>query len=156
MRRIVPVLALGAGLSLALSGCFANPLESITEGLVENGVEELIEGQTGVDIDVNGSGVSLPDSWPSELPLPEGTLTYSLSAGGTFSALFEVSDESVATDLGAQLEAAGFEKTSEGNFGGLLTSSYENESYYITLSFVPSEGDTPSSIQYSVVEQESE
>ncbi|WP_294179422.1 hypothetical protein [uncultured Schumannella sp.] len=156
MRRIVPVLALGAGLSLALSGCFANPLESITEGLVENGVEELIEGQTGVDIDVNGSGVSLPDSWPSELPLPDGELLFSIAAGGTYSAQFEVSDDSAFLNLGAQLQSAGYELVSEADFGGLLSAGYENDTYFITLSYVPGEGDTGNGLQYGISEKESE
>ena len=35
MRRTVPAVAvLALGVSLTLSGCFANPLEQLTEGLV--------------------------------------------------------------------------------------------------------------------------
>ncbi|MAT19196.1 MAG: hypothetical protein CMF56_11685 [Leifsonia sp.] len=155
MRRIVPVLALGAGLSLALSGCFVNPLESITENLVEEGVEELIEGQTGVDIDVNGSGISLPDSWPSELPVPsEGTLQYSASIGETFSAQYEVSGRGTFDDLVSKLEAAGFENTGEIEYGGLTSTALETERWQVSIVYIDGEDSTPAALQYSIVDKD--
>ena len=155
MRRTAPAItALGLGLALTLSGCFANPLEQLTEGLVEGGVEQLIEDQTGVDIDVNGNGASLPDSWPSDVPTPDGTVLFSAAAGGTFTASFEVADTGVVDRLTGELEAAGYTKTQEADYGGLLNTLWENDAYTVTTVFIAGEGDNADTLQYSIVVKE--
>ncbi|MBX9718430.1 MAG: hypothetical protein K2X36_06260, partial [Microbacteriaceae bacterium] len=81
MRRTAPAIAvLSMGVALTLSGCFANPLEQLTEGIVEGGVEQIIEDQTGVDVDVDGSGASLPDSWTADVPTVQGDVVFSAAA----------------------------------------------------------------------------
>lgn len=82
MRRAPLTIALTAGLVVTLSGCFANPLDQLTEGLVEGGVEQLIEQGSGIDIDFGG-GAALPSDWPAELPVPDGEILLSASSEGT-------------------------------------------------------------------------
>jgi hypothetical protein len=115
-RTLAPV-ALAAVLTFTLTGCFSNPLE----GLLEGGIENIIEDQTGVDIDVDGSGngASLPDSWPSDVPVPDGKIVSSMAIDGTFSASIQVSDDAAAqAGLDALLDA-GFESESEMDMGEL-------------------------------------
>ena len=112
-------VAIAAGLTVSLSGCFANPLESFTDNLVEGTVENVVEGATGVDVDVDGdgSGGSLPDSWPAELPVPDGKIAFSLAAGGAYSATVVVADEAAAKAGYEDFVDNGFEVISEISLG---------------------------------------
>lgn len=110
MRRTMPAIAvLGLGLSFTLSGCFANPLEGITEGIIEGGVEQIIEDQTGVDVNANGG--SLPDGWPTDVPVPPGDIIFSAATQGTFSATITVASPSLAEDAYQDLLANGYTET---------------------------------------------
>ncbi len=51
----------------ALSGCFGNP------------IEQVIEGATGGDVDLGGA--SVPDGFPSEVPLVEGEVLFGARIG---------------------------------------------------------------------------
>lgn len=118
MRRTVPaVAALALGVSLTLSGCFANPLEQLTEGLVEGGVEQIIEDQTGVDVDVDGSGASLPDAWPAEVPVPAGNIVASAGVDGTFFVTLETASVDDAEAGYQNILASGFTETSTFDLG---------------------------------------
>mgnify|MGYP003116831376 CR=1 FL=1 len=112
-------VAIAAGLTVSLSGCFANPLESFTDNLIEGTVENAIEGATGAEVDVSGDGssVSLPDSWPGELPVPDGNILFSLSAGGTYTATVVVANEAAAKAGYEQFVADGYEVTAELSLG---------------------------------------
>jgi hypothetical protein len=91
-------------LALALAGC-ANP------------IEQLIESGTGTQIDTDGDGgftietddgtvqvggsAELPADFPSELPLPDGTLLSSVTAEGQWTLTYEdVSAEEVDELIG--------------------------------------------------------
>jgi len=129
MRRTAPVAAIvGLGLAVSLSGCFANPLEQITEGIVEGGVEQIIEDQTGVDVDIDGSGASLPDGWPAEVPVPAGTIQASAAADGTFFVTMQTASAADAEAGYQDLLANGFTETSTLDLGNdSKTFSAENE-----------------------------
>ena len=82
-------------------------------------MENAIEGATGAEVDVSGDGssVSLPDSWPGELPVPDGNILFSLSAGGTYTATVVVANEAAAKAGYEQFVADGYEVTAELSLG---------------------------------------
>jgi len=112
-------IVIAAGLTVSLSGCFGNPLENLANDLVEDGVENVIEGSTGVDVDVDGdgTGVSLPDSWPAEIPVPDGKILLSLAVGGSFNVTVDVGSPDAAEAGYQQFIAEGYEVFSEISLG---------------------------------------
>jgi len=137
MRRTVPAIAvLGLGLALTLSGCFANPLEQLTQGLVEGGVEQIIEDQTGVDVNIDGagSGASLPDNWPADVPTVEGNVVFSASGDGIFSAAIAVADAAAAERAYTLLTDAGYTETSFFDLGeGSSSRAFEGGAYTVSI-----------------------
>lgn len=157
MRRTAPAVgALALAVTLGLTGCFGNPLEQLTENLVEGGVENLIEDQTGVDIDVDGSGggASLPESWPSDVPTPDGSVLFSAGIDGNYTATFEISGADVVDRLRSDLEGSGYALTQEADYGGLLNYLYENDTYTVTAVYIAGEGENADTLQYSIVLKE--
>jgi hypothetical protein len=151
MRRTVPaVAALALGVSLTLSGCFANPLEQLTDGLIEGGVEQIIEDQTGVDVDVDGSGAALPDSWPADVPTLQGEVVFSLAAEGVFSAAIKVGSLAEAQQAYTDLTDAGFTQLSELQIGdGSEARVFENGTWNVALLLAENEDGT-AQMQYTV------
>ncbi len=127
--RIVAPLALATVLTLSLTGCFANPVESI--------VEQVVEDQTGVDVDVNadGSGASLPEAWPTEVPVPDGTVLASFAAGDTYSATIELADDNSGQAGLDALIAAGFVVETEADFGGMKSYVLFGNGWGVTYSW---------------------
>lgn len=115
-RRSALLPALAVTL-LALTGCAGLPVPGI-EGVVEDVVEGALEGQTGVDID-SGANVSVPAEFPSEFPLPAGTLTSVVVVEGTFSLTYSVDDEAVAQQLVDDVTALGFTELAVSDMGDL-------------------------------------
>lgn len=115
-RAAVAALAgvLLLGLAPALAGC------SMIEGIIEQ--------QTGTDVDLGGNTV--PDDFPSEVPLAAGDIVNGSAVTGAdgervWNILMNVSDPAAPTSIAAQLEGAGF-TTAEGvggvtEQGGTLT-----------------------------------
>lgn len=115
-RAAVVVLAgvLLVGAAPALTGC------SVIEGLIEQ--------QTGADVDLGGTTV--PEDFPTEVPLATGDIVNGSAATGAngervWNILMNVSDPEAPTSIAAQLETAGF-ATAEGvggvtEQGGTLT-----------------------------------
>lgn len=151
MRRTVPaVAALGLGLALTLSGCFANPLEQLTEGLVEGGVEQIIEDQTGVDVDLGGSGASLPANWPTDVPTVSGDVVFSAAANDTYNAAITVANIGDAERAFTDLIDAGFTEVSTLDLGeGAQTRVYENGTYNVGV-IVAQNDDGTALVQYTI------
>lgn len=115
-RTAVAVLAglLVLGATPVLTGC------SVIEGIIEQ--------QTGGDVDLGGNTV--PDDFPSEVPLASGDIVNGSTATGAngervWNVLMNVSDSDAPASIAAQLEGAGF-ATAEGvggvtDQGGTLT-----------------------------------
>lgn len=100
MSRSRTVLALAAAALLlpGLTGCTGNPLET------------LVEGATGGNVDLGGS--SVPQGFPTEVPLYEGEVLYGIAvgdgAGKAFNVTVRVPDAAAADQIRTQLEGAGF------------------------------------------------
>jgi len=152
MRRTVPAIAaLSIGLALTLSGCFANPLDQLTEGLVEGGVEQIIEDQTGVGVDIDGTGASLPDSWPAEVPTVEGQVILAAAADGTFSAAITVSNIAAAQEAFTLLTDGGFTESSSFELGdGVSSKTFDNATYSVTV-ITGLNDDGTAIVQYAIV-----
>lgn len=134
MRTTTPAALLTAGLlTLTLSGCFANPLEELTE----SGVEGIVEEATGVDVDVDSDGsASIPDDFPAEVPLPPGSPTTSLDVDGTFQLTYQIDDAAVAEALVEELVAGGYTELATSDLGQLKTWVYENATYTVSISLL--------------------
>jgi hypothetical protein len=151
MRRTVPAITvLSVGLALTLSGCFANPLEQLTERLVEGGVEQIIEDKTGVDIDIDGTGASLPDGWPGEVPTVDGDVAFSAAIDDTFAAALVVRDAAAAENAYSLLTNAGFTEISSIELGeGASSKAYESGMYTVGVIIGINEDGT-AIVQYTV------
>ena len=97
-RAAVAALAgvLLLGLAPALAGC------SMIEGIIEQ--------QTGTDVDLGGNTV--PDDFPSEVPLAAGDIVNGSAVTGAdgervWNILMNVSDPAAPTSIAAQLEGVG-------------------------------------------------
>ncbi len=149
MRRTSIIVALSAGLTLALSGCFANPLEQLTEGLIEGGVEQLIEQGSGLDIDF-GDGASLPSDWPAELPVPQGEILLSGSADGTSTLAMNTTVALAESGL-ANLLDSGFSVVQEQAVGdGTKVYILENDSYSVSYAWADGSDEGVVFLQYGV------
>ncbi len=115
-RAALAVLAglLLLGAAPALAGC------AVIEGIVEQ--------QTGGDLDLGGNTV--PDDFPTEVPLASGDVINGSAATGAdgervWNVLMNVADPDAPTSIAAQLEGAGFATADGvggvGEQGGTLT-----------------------------------
>ncbi len=152
MRRTAPAVAvLGLGLALTLSGCFANPLEQLTNGLVEGGVEQIIEDQTGVDVNIDGSGASLPDNWPADVPTVDGNVQFSVATEGIFSAAIDAT--SVADGEGAYTAMldAGYTQVAEFQvIDDASSRTFENGTWNVNI-LVAANEDGTATVQYTII-----
>jgi len=112
------VVAIAMAAAFTLSGCFANPIDQITDRIgseiAEGGTEKLVEGMTGGELDFEAG--SLPKDFPSEVPMVDGDIMSSvgmtLEDGRTWSVTLKVDDSLAAMATAReQLVSAGFEET---------------------------------------------
>jgi len=121
-RRYIVTIAVAMSLALAptLTGCFGgNPIEGI------------IENATGGDVDLGGT--SVPDDFPSEVPLYDGEVVFGAGIGFEGEKAWNVSvrlpDATAIDAIAADLESAGFEtqvQTDPSAEGGTVISEGTN------------------------------
>lgn len=128
-RRRAALAAFAAIILLgpALTGCFANPLDSIGQQ-----IGDAVEGATGVDVERSDGAV--PDSFPASVPLIEGAVISGGSATieGETNWTVLVSSERSTTDVAVEIRdafaAAGFTEAAstqvDGNATLLFTGDY--------------------------------
>lgn len=155
------VVAISMGVALTLSGCFANPLDQLTDqigaGIAEGGAEKLIEGATGADIDVESG--QLPADFPTNVPLIDGEIVQAakvgLGGGSTWSVTFAVDDVSASMDSAReQLLGAGFNEMTWAETNGMPMGMFEGETYGIILGGIDDDEDRL--ITYQVIERTEE
>ena len=95
--------ALGLAVVVALSGC------SFVGG---NPVEQLVEGATGGEVEI---GNTVPEDFPTEVPLAEGEIVSGTSAGGVWNVGVRVDGADALGTIVGQLESAGFVGTQTGD-----------------------------------------
>lgn len=132
--------ALSLATTLALTGCFPNPLDQLTdkiaEGSAQEAAEKLIEGATGGDLDIDLGG-EIPADFPSEIPLIDGTVitatAMTIEESRTWMVNLSVKDgKAAAKEARAALTSAGFEETLWSDMGEMKTGRFSNENYSVT------------------------
>jgi len=142
-RRAALALAAAATTLVTLTAC-GGAAETITEQVMEEatGGDVAIddEGITMTDDQGNqmaiGEGVAVPDNWPSNIPLYDGTLVMvSSNADGTATASWTTEGDptAVADAYGAQLESAGYSKQADSNFDGSIVREYTSADLVISV-----------------------
>lgn len=128
-KYLAPVATVG--LVFALSGCFQNPLEAAVERAAEETVERALE-ESGAEVDLDFSGdISLPEGWPSEVPVPDGNIISTYSVDGTMTVMVEVASPDVAAAALDDIENAGFTVGSESQVEGFYSAGLESADYSV-------------------------
>ena len=127
-KRLTVPLALLIALAItpALSGCFGNP------------IEQIVEGATGGDVSLPGQ--SVPDDFPSEVPIIDGEVLFGLGIGNAdgkaWNVTVKVSGLDAGEQIASQLEGAGF-TANEAGIGGATTDGatlvYDNGTYNVLV-----------------------
>jgi hypothetical protein len=139
--RTMLAITMAAVAAALFTGCSGNPIGD----LVNQGVEDAVEGATGGDVSVGGE---LPDGFPESVPLVEGKVTVGVGAGGAdgwFVIISTTSADPVA-DAAAKLEGAGFTEDTTLSGGGTAAKVYSNGEYLVLLA---GEGET---VSYTVTQ----
>jgi len=143
VRRRGMMLAVVAAVGLGLASCGA---------AVEEATEQAIEQGTGGDVEIDDDGVkvtdeegntsafgsqaSVPEDWPSDIPVPDGTVLSSASYPDGKQVTVQPDGDALAAynDIRSQVEAAGYTVRSTTDVGGSKStvlfkpSGAENES----------------------------
>jgi hypothetical protein len=114
MKAIRPTLALAAAALVAasLTGCAGQVLQQLSQ----DGLEQLVEDQTGGDVNLDTSGegnLPLPADFPAEVPVPDGNIYYSQSTDGVYLLSLWVKDVATAEAGYQKLLSSGFTQTAE-------------------------------------------
>lgn len=127
-RRVAVALATAAASALLFTGCFANPVED----LVDQGVEDAIEGATGGEVELGGE---LPADFPPSIPLIEGTVTVAAGSGGGQGWVVVIQSASAdpVADASAQLEAAGFTRQADVSGDTSAAAAYSDAQHIVLL-----------------------
>lgn len=152
------VVAIAMAAAFTLSGCFANPIDQLTDKIgseiAEGGAEKLVEGMTGGELDIEAG--SLPKDFPAELPVVDGEILSSMGIGVENGKSWTVTikvDDSLAALATAreQIVSAGFEETLWNDAQGMTMGSFTNDTYIVTISGMFSDGDEQV-VSYTVLE----
>ncbi|WP_291380749.1 hypothetical protein [Demequina sp.] len=115
--------------AFSLSGCGSNPVDDAVENAVDDAAEDAVEkavehgasdGSNGdVNVDI-GNDVAVPDSFPSDFLLPEGTLVAAVSIDEGTQLHYDIDDPAVAEDVAAHFASdAAYEETLNSTVGGI-------------------------------------
>ena len=152
-RTVAALAAAALILTPALSACgqaAEEMAEQAAEQAIGGDVEVNDEGVTVTDDEGNevaiGEGVSVPDTWPAEVPLFDGgTLQMvSVQADGSATAMWLVdgTPTEAAAAYGAALESAGYTADSESNMGGMIVNSFTGSAFTVSMQAIESDGQT--------------
>lgn len=127
LRRRTAAIAIASALVLApmLSGC------SVIEGIIEQASGGKINVSTG----------SLPDGWPSEVPVTDGQILVGGVADDdngnpVWNVTIKVESEAAFADIQTQLEGAGFEHVDAGELDGgdtITSGAFKNDTYGVLV-----------------------
>ena len=142
LTRAAIAVAMAGVTATLLTGCFGNPVEN----LVQQGVEDAVEGATGGDVSLGGE---LPADFPTSVPLVDGDISLAAGAGGAegWVVVITSSASDPVADAAAALEEAGFAEDTTVTGAGVGAKVYSNAEYIV---FVAGEGTT---VSYTVTPQ---
>jgi hypothetical protein len=126
-RAAMAVVIAGLTASL-LTGCFGNPVED----LVNQGVEDAVEGATGGEVSLDGE---LPADFPDSVPLVDGEISFAGGSGGGEGWIVMVTSDAAdpVADARAALEGAGFAEDTTVSGGGMGAVVYSNAEHLVLL-----------------------
>ena len=126
--RAAVALAIAGITATLFTGCFGNPVED----LVNQGVEDAVEGATGGDVSLDGE---LPADFPPSIPLVDGDISFAAGAGGAEGWIVMVTSTAAdpVADAAAKLEGAGFTQDTELSGGGAAAQVYTNGEFLVLL-----------------------
>lgn len=133
-RTVGAVLALGIG-AFALTGC-VNPVEQLINDTVENAVE----GATGVDVDT-GDGADVPEGFPADIPLPAGSPSIAVAVDGGYSVTYTLPSAAEAEGVIEQLKAD-FTTDAESDIGGMKIWSFTGPDYTVGVTLLEQDDGT--------------
>lgn len=165
--RDIRLVALAAAGLLALAGIAA--CGNVAEDVAQNAAEQVAEDVMGGDVDISdnsmtvtdaegnemsvGEGISIPDTWPGDVPLYDGgeLAMVTVQADGTAYAMWTISEAPVdAMDTySSALEAAGYALEQEADLGGTLMREFRSSTK--TVSVVAGEGDGMTTLNVTAV-----
>jgi hypothetical protein len=143
MKKILGVAALPV-ITLALSGCFQNPIESAVERATEQAVEKALE-QEGIDADIDygvGSDVSVPEGWPASVPIPEGKIYSAMTLDDMRTITMEVASEAAGLAGLEAIKAQGFDVIFEQAAEGLRTVALDGNGLSVIYGMVTDQDTT--------------
>lgn len=131
MKRL-PLVLLIAG-ALALAGCSAPSTPTGgSDGSGDSGTTQ--ETPNGESSD-SGLPTDIPDTWPSEVPIPDGEIVGALDLGTGWAATVKVDDPKAAFDeTAAALKSEGFEVLQETSSDAGSLGVYENDKMQVQVS----------------------
>lgn len=153
MRKVARLAVATAVGALALSGCNAigDAVNDQVNNALEEGVEQILENTNEELGDLQiGPNASLPDGFPTGLPLPEGTLIMGVEIDGSFALSYELQEEAEAQRLADAIEAAGYELQESGESIAGSVWIFRGSEWGITLGVI-ADGDDYVMLQYSVI-----
>jgi hypothetical protein len=142
--RRLAIIATCATLALGLSACFQNPVESL--------VEQVIEDQTGIDVETGGTGgqsASIPASWP-DLPVPAGQIMSTIAVDKTFALTILVDSEEEIERVIADLVAQGYTETARADYGGFKSVALHSSDWAASFGWAPEEDSGKFLLNYGV------
>lgn len=146
-------VAIAALLLIGTTGCSATVerIGDTVRGGIENGVEDAIESQTGEKTDISVGDATLPDNWPSDVPVPDGEISFSVGTGDSSNIVITLPDQATALALVEQLKTAGYDVIAELM---LSENSYQyglkNDKHTIALLWETSADDGAVTLNYTV------
>jgi predicted lysophospholipase L1 biosynthesis ABC-type transport system permease subunit len=155
IRSRAAIAALVAAVSIipAVAGC-GQAAEQVAEQAAEQAlggdVDVNDEGVTVTDDEGNqvaiGEDVSIPDTWPAEVPLLDGGTPQmaSVQADGSASVMWvvEATPEEAAKAYGDSLVAAGYTEESTSTMGGMVLNEYSGNGYVVSVNALDVDGTT--------------
>ncbi|MCX6433149.1 MAG: hypothetical protein NTX29_10295, partial [Actinobacteria bacterium] len=150
VAMLAALLVLGTPLLAACGGVAQSVAEKAAEQAVGGNVDITDDGVTVTDDQGNevamGTDVSLPDTWPAEIPVFDGgTLSMvSVQDDGSASAMWltDATPQEATDTYAAALDAAGYTQSQTSNMGGMIVSEYTGNGYTVSLNSIEADGQT--------------
>ncbi|MGM7667606.1 hypothetical protein [Microbacterium sp. A93] len=140
--------------AVMLTGCFANPLdtlvEKVTEQTAKDSAEGIVEAITGGEAGIEFGG--LPDDFPEEVPLVSENVLQSVTVAEGMMVI--VTDPRSMDELAAQVQEdfAGWEEVVRSDMGDMVSAMYKkDESLSVTVLVMKASEGEETTVGYTVI-----
>ncbi|GAA4433683.1 hypothetical protein GCM10023169_40810 [Georgenia halophila] len=144
-----------AAASMTLAGCFANPAEDlvdeVSEDAAKQGAEELVEGVTDGQVDVEYG--EMPENFPDEVPLVSTDVMQSTTVNDEQGSgiMVIVADAGKPSEVAQKIKAdfSGWEEVVWTDMGELISAQYRMDEMVVTVG-VTAGSEGGSAVSYGV------